>query len=53
MKIILNLSDKDYKEYIKEYGIRKVKQAIESNIWEAMSEWDMDACIRGAIEGEL
>lgn len=50
MRIILNLNDKQYKKWIEEYGIRKVKKAIESNIWESIAEWDMDECIGSAIE---
>ena len=48
--IKLNLNKYISKELIKNYGIRKCKQALISAIYEQLSEWDNELVIIDEIE---
>ena len=50
MKAVIEYSNKNFKELIKEYGVRKVKRAFERAIWTGIGEWDMDACVKEELD---
>jgi len=54
MKLTIYQDDDECKDLIEEYGIRKVKRAIENKIYDVIGrtkyEWDMDAYIKNAIK---